>query len=379
MIDLGVFLRNLLIFWIALYALGIVLKRFKKLGFFRVGLFYLEISTDPRKFSGLIGPTSKVVGPLHKISVILMVALSIFSSFYLVKITVDSLIGPRVAQIVPVIPGVTLDITLPALLSIFIVLSVHEILGHATLSHYFKVPVRKIAFFILFFLLGAFVEPDEESLRKAERLKKMSIYSAGVFANLVTFLLFLIVTILIFPGFSMDVGSAKPSGVYVERVFESGPSWGVVPEGVIIRGIGSYIVEDLNSLSETLRKFKPGDSVVVVTDRGNFTVKLGSRPEDPSIPYLGVQLHPVPYFDPSIPMPPSLAIQVLEFLVLTMVFNLGLAVINALPILPLDGGLMISEVLARYADESVARKLTWAVSAPFALMLIYNALIFFLG
>lgn len=377
--DLGVFLRNLLIFWIFLYALALVLKRLKRLESFRLGLFYLEISTDPKRFSGLIGPVSKILGPLHKVSVISAAALSILSSFYLIKITVDSLVGPKVAQIVPVIPGVTLDITLPALLSIFIVLLAHEVLGHATLSYYFKVPVKKIAFFILFFLLGAFVEPDEESLRKVGRLKKMGIYSAGVFANLLTFLSFLIITIAMFPGFSIDSGSAKPSGVYVERVFENGPSWGVIPEGVIIRGIGDYGIKDLSSLSETLRKFKPGDSVVIITDRGNFTVKLGSRPEEPSIPYLGVQLHPVPYFDPSVYMPPSLAIQILEFLVLTMVFNLGLAMINALPILPLDGGLMLLETLARYADESMARKLAWAVSAPFALMLIYNALIFFLG
>lgn len=379
MVDLGTFFRNLLIFWIVLYAFGIVIKKFRGLKSFRLGLFYLEISADPGKFSGIIGPASKVIGPLHRVSVILAVVLSIFSSFYLVKITVDSLMGPRVAQIVPVIPGLTLNITLPALLSIFIVLLAHELLGHATISYYFKVPVRKVAFFILFFLLGAFVEPDEDSLRKVERLKKMSIYSAGVFANLLTFLIFLVVSISIFPGFSIDAGSVRPSGVYVERVFEGGPSWGVVPEGVIIRGIGGYKVDDLSSLSEALRKFKPGDSVVVITDRGNFTVKLGSRPEDPSVPYLGIQPHPVPYFDSSIPMPPSLAIRVLEFLVLTMVFSLGLAAINALPILPLDGGLILFEVFARYSDETTARKLTWAVSAPFALMLIYNALIFFLG
>lgn len=379
MVDLGTFLRNLLIFWIALYALGIMLRKFRKLESFRLGLFYLEISADPKKFSGIIGPASKVIGPLHKLSVILAAALSIFSSFYLIKITVDSLVGPRVVLIVPVIPGLTLDVTLPVLLSIFIVLLAHELLGHATLSYYFRVPMRKVAFFVLFFLLGAFVEPDEDSLRKAERLKRMSIYSAGVFANLLTFLLFLMISVLIFPGFSVDAGSARPSGVYVEGVFEGGPSWGVIPEGVIVRGIEGYRVGDPSSLSEALRKFKPGDSVTVITDRGNFTVKLGSRPEDPNVPYLGIQLHPVPYFDPSVPIPPSLAIQILEFLVLTMIFSLGLAAINALPILPLDGGLILSEVFTKYSDETTARKLAWAVSAPFALMLIYNALIFFLG
>lgn len=379
MTDLWTFLRGLIVFWAALYALGILLRRFRRLESIRLGLFYLEISTDPRKFSRLIGPASKLMGPAYKASIALTLVLSMLSSIYLIKITVDSLLGPRVAQIVPVIPGVTLDITLPALLSIFVVLLAHEVLGHATLSHYFGIPVKKIAFFVLFFLLGAFVEPEEERLRKADRMRKMGIYSAGIFANILTFLLFLIITISLFPGFSIDAGSARPSGVYVERVFEGGPSWGSLPAGVVIRGIGGYEVRDLNSLSEALRKFKPGDSVILVTDKGNITVKLGSRPDDPTLPYLGVQLDPIPYFDPLIPIPPGVTMQLLEFLVLTMIFSFGLAAINALPILPLDGGLMLSEIFSRYADEGLARKLAWAVSAPFALMLIYNALIFFLG
>jgi len=376
MTDLPTFLRNIILFWLVLYAIGILLER-KRVKHFKVGFFYLEISTDPRLLSRPIGIISRLIGPLYKLSIALTVALSIISSIYLVKITIDSLFGPKVAQIVPVIPGVTLDITVPSLLSIFIVLLAHEVLGHAVMSYRFEVPVKKIAFFILFFLLGAFVEPDEESLRKLNRSKRMGIYSAGIFSNFITFLVFLMITMLIFPGFSLDSSSARPSGVYVERVFEGGPSEGLIPEGVVIRAVDGYSVKDLSSLSEALRKFKPGDEVYILTDRGNFKVRLGSRPDDPRLPYLGVQS--IPYFDPSIPMPSGISIQLLEFLLLTMVFSIGLAAINSLPMLPLDGGLVLSEILSFYVDDKLARKLTWTISAPFALILIYNALLFFLG
>ena len=379
MIDFATFLRNLLLFWLLIYAMGLAIKRLKRIEYLKLGLFYLEVSANPKWLSWLISPLSRILGPLHRVSVISTLILSSLSSIYLVKVTVDSLIGPKVAQVVPVIPGVTLDITVPSLLAIFLVLLVHEVFGHATLSHYFRVPVKKIAFFVLFFLMGAFVEPDEESLGKMDSKRKMGIYSAGVFANTITFFLFLLITILIFPGFSLDVNAAKPSGVYVEKVIKGGPSWEVLPEGVVLRGINGYKVSDLATLSESLRKFKPGDSVILVTDRGNFTVRLGSRPDDPSIPYLGVQLHPVPYFDSILPMPPVITVQVLETLVLTMAFSIGLAAINSLPILPLDGGLILMEYLKRYFEEDLARKLAWTVSAPFALILIYNALIFFLG
>jgi membrane-associated protease RseP (regulator of RpoE activity) len=378
MTDLPTFLRNLILFWLVLYMIGILIGR-KRVKHFKVGFFYLEISTDPKLLSRPIGIISRLIGPLYKLSIALTVVLSIASSIYLVKITIDSLFGPKVTQIVPVIPGVTLDITVPSLLSIFIVLLAHEVLGHAVMSYRFEVPVRKIAFFILFFLLGAFVEPDEESLRKLNHFKKMGIYSAGIFSNFMIFLVFLMITILIFPGFSLDSSSAKPSGVYVDKVFEGGPSRGLIPEGVVIKAIDGYSVRDLGSLSEALRKFKPGDEVYIVTDRGTFKVRLGSRPDDPRLPYLGVQLSPIPYFDPSIPMLSGISIQLLEFLLLTMIFSIGLAAINSLPILPLDGGLVLSEILSFYVDDKLARKLTWTISAPFALILIYNALLFFLG
>lgn len=379
MVDIASFLRNLILFWLLIYAIGLVIKRLRKIEYLRLGLFYLEVSANPKRLSWLINPLSRVFGPLHRVSVISTVVLMVISSIYLVKITADSLIGPRVAQIVPVIPGVTLDITAPSLLAIFLVLLAHEVLGHATLSQYFQVPVKKVAFFILFFLMGAFVEPDEEFLRKIDSVKRMGIYSAGVFANALTFLAFLLMTILIFPGFSLDAASAKPSGVYVERVIEGGPSWGALPEGIVLRSINGYEVKDLNTLSESLRKFKPGDYVTLITDKGNFTVRLGQRPDDPSVPYLGVQLHPVPYFDPTVPMPSEVAVQLLETLVLTMAFSIGLAAINSLPILPLDGGLILMEYLRKYFEEDLARKLAWVISAPFALMLVYNAMIFFLG
>jgi len=378
MTDLPTFLRNLILFWLVLYAIGILLGR-KRVKRFKVGFFYLEISTDPKLLSKPIGLISRLIGPLYKLSIVLTVVLSIISSIYLVKITIDSLFGPKVAQIVPVIPGVTLDITVPSLLSIFIVLLTHEVFGHAVMSYRFEVPVKKIAFFVLFFLLGAFVEPDEGSLRKLNRSKRMGIYSAGIFSNFMTFLVFLMITILIFPGFSLDLSSARPSGVYVERVFEGGPSEGLIPEGVVIRAVGGYSVRDPSSLSEALRKFKPGDEVYIITDKGSFKVRLGSRPDDPKLPYLGVQLSPIPYFDPSVPIPAGLSIQLLELFLLTMIFSIGLAAINSLPILPLDGGLVLSEILSFYMDDKLARKLTWTISAPFALILIYNALLFFLG
>lgn len=372
------FLTELLLFWGVIYVIGVASQKY--LGDrVRVGIFYLELSFRPERFKGIIKGLARCLGPLYKVGVVTLLVSAAFFLIYLVKITADVIFGSKVAQIAPVIPGVTFDITVPLLVSIFLVLAVHEF-GHAAVSWYFGVPTKKIAFFIFIILLGAFVEPDEDEIKGLKPLKRMGVYSAGVLMNLVTFLLFLLLAMAIFPGFSIFPGAAHPSGVYVQKVIKDGPSYGVLPDGVVIKEIDGYKVEDFDSLTRALGRLKPGQEVDIISDRGIYRVRLGSRPENPESPFLGIILSRVPYFDPRIPMPPDVAVQLVELFVLLTVFNIGLAGLNALPALPLDGGLVLSEILNIYiGDEKLARKLTWAISAPIALMLIYNILLFFMS
>ncbi len=373
------FLTNFILFWIVAYAVGLITGRYLGKDRTRIGIFYLEISFNPESFRGVISPLARLVGPLYRVGVATLLSSSVVFLVFLIKITLDAVFGPKVAQIAPVIPGVTFEVTAPLLISIFVILAVHEF-GHAAASWYFGIPIKKIAFFILFVLLGAFVEPDEDALKSLEPIKRMGVYSAGIFMNLVTFLIFLLIAMAIFPGFSVIPGAARPSGVYVQSVIKSGPSYGILPQGVVIKQIDGYRVRDFGSLIEALNRLRPGQEVDVITNRGTYRIRLGSRPDDPSKPFLGVMLSRVPYFDPAIPMPADLAVQLIELFGFLTMFNLGLAGLNALPMLPLDGGLVLSELLTIYlGDEGVARKLAWAISAPVALMLIYNVLLFFLS
>ncbi len=373
------FLTNFLLFWAAAYLVGLFVSRYLGRERTKIGIFYLEFSFKPESFRKIIGGLAKFVGPLYKIGIASLLVSSVLFLVFLIKITLDSLFGPKVAQIAPVIPGVTFEISAPLLISIFVILAAHEF-GHAAVSWYFGVPIKKIAFFILFVLLGAFVEPDEDVLKKLDPLRRMGVYSAGIFMNFATFLVALLLAMLLFPGFSVFPGAAHPSGVYVQEVIEGGPSYGILPKGVVIRQIDGYRIRDFSTLVKALEKLKPGQEVDVVTDKGTYRIKLGSRPDDPSSPFLGVMLSRVPYFDPIVPMPTGVAVQLIELFGFLIMFNLGLAGLNALPMLPLDGGLVLSEILTMYTgDEEMARKLTWAVSAPIALMLIYNVLLFFLS
>ncbi len=368
------FLIDFLIFWAAVYAIGSVTSRYLGKRRLKVNIFYIELSFPPENFSSVFRPLGRIVGPLFKLGIISLLALSAITFIYMIQITISAISGPKVAGIVPVIPGVTFELSAPVLLSIFIVLVVHEF-GHAAASTYVGVQIKKISFFILFLFIGAFVEPDEDSIKRLDPVRRMGIYSSGIFMNILTTLLVVIIALSIFPGFLYS-----PSGAYVENVFQNGPSYGILPNNVVIKQIGRYKVTDLKSLIEALREYRPGESVQVITDRGSFIVKLGPRPDNPSMAFLGVRLSSFPYYSPIIPLPSYIIIQLIELFYFLLLFNIGLAGLNALPMLPLDGGLVLSELLTIYlGNETLARKLTWAVSAPLALILVYNVLLFFLS
>lgn len=368
------FLTNLLIFWLAIYVIGALVQRILGFRGIKLGLFYLELTSSPDRFNRILAGLSKIIGPLMKVGIVSLLGLSVISALWLIDTTLKTLLGPKIPSIVVVVPGLTVEFSLPILLAIFVALSTHEF-GHAAASVYSKVPVKKISIFILFILIGAFVEPDEEYMKRLASIKRLGIYSSGIMMNLLTSLLVLLIALSIFPGFLRS-----PAGVYVEDVIEGGPSYGILSPGVVIREVGGIEVSDIQTLIEALGKFKPGQEITVVTDKGSFNVKLGSRPDNPEYAWLGVRLSAFPYYKSVIPIPSSLSISLVKTIMFTLLFSIGIAALNSLPILPLDGGLVVSEILTRYlGNEALAKKIAWIISAPFALMLVYNILIFFLS
>ena len=374
------FILYLLVFWILAYLFGSFLTR--KLGWtkIRVALFYLEASIDPDRIKNILSKLGNLLGRIGIVGVIFLLILALLSLGYLFNGTIALLTRSDASSaVVPVIPGVTFEITPPLLIAIFVALVAHE-MGHAALTMYFGARVRKIAFFILFVLIGAFVEPDEGDVRSLSRVDRMKVYSGGVMMNLAIFFLVLTFSAALFPGFTMLVGTPNPSGVYVEEVIEGGPSFGVLSPGVVIKAIDGHSVRDLASLTQALANFRPGEEVSVVTDRGVYRVRLGQRPGDPDKAFLGVRLSPLPYFEPRIPMPTWMTMAVLETLFLILLFSMGLAALNSLPMLPLDGGLVLRELVdAIVRDEALANRIAWMASVPTGLMLIYQVLSYFLG
>jgi len=143
--------------------------------------------------------------------------------------------------VTPVIPGVTISFqTLPYfIVAIMIAALVHEF-AHGIAARTEKVTLKSTGLFVFLLFFGAFVEPNEESLKQSSNRSKMRIMGAGGLANMLV--VFLLLVILIIPiGFPLLIAGlyqTAPSGVLVVNTEANAPAnqAGVVP-GYVITGI----------------------------------------------------------------------------------------------------------------------------------------------
>lgn len=108
------------------------------------------------------------------------------------------------------LPGINLPL-LEGVLALFVILVVHEA-SHAILARIAKIKVLSSGI-VLFGIIpiGAFVEPDEEELKKTEDIKQSRVIVAGSTANLISCILFFV----LFLGFFSVTGNYREQGLWV--------------------------------------------------------------------------------------------------------------------------------------------------------------------
>ncbi|MCD6331405.1 MAG: site-2 protease family protein, partial [Thermoplasmata archaeon] len=83
------------------------------------------------------------------------------------------------------IPGINPVIPIGyGILALAIAIVVHEI-SHGILARYGKIKVKSLGLLFLIVPIGAFVEPDEEQIKKTARKIRSRIFSAGPASNIV--------------------------------------------------------------------------------------------------------------------------------------------------------------------------------------------------
>ncbi len=325
----------------------------------------------------------------------------------LIGILLNPVVGQVVRELGPgtvlLLPG--LNPLLPIVygwLGIVVAIIIHEG-AHGVIARSNGLNVKSSGLlFLLFIPIGAFVDVDEEQIKNAKPRASLKVMAAGVGGNIVLGAVCLLTMLVI-------VGSLTPiidNGVYISSVTDGKPAQlaGLQANDVLV-SIDNMTITNSTGLRAILDTKTAGDTVAVTVKRGtnwqyefvtivNLTVSdnrtvmgiLGSdlmtqaaldNYKTFSIEQLALYMVPptlasgvVPFSDSLAqfyisPLGPSWSI-VANTLFWLWFVNFNLAIFNALPIYPLDGGRIFNitlKSLGKGLSEKAVSRITWAVTA----------------
>jgi membrane-associated protease RseP (regulator of RpoE activity) len=327
--------------------------------------------------------------------------------------TPQMLIGlPGINPIIPVGYGIV---------ALIITIVVHE-LSHGILARVAKVSLKSLGLLFLIIPLGAFVEPDEEELKKVEKLKRCRIFAAGPAMNIIV----AFICALIFSWVFMSAVAPVANGVFVTEVIKDSPAELAIPPGAIITIFNDTEIRGVDDFQEGIARTKSSQVVnITFWYKASFTTKnvtlgnvsdeergyLGiyyqdakafpdflSRPFGKvtsiydsigscvlyiSLPFRALEgrspINP-PYTDiyiiqgPLSSLPPSLFWLLANLFYWVFWLNLALGMTNALPAVPLDGGYIFRDctdfliIKRRYAVPIIT-----AILSAFFLIIVLSA------
>ncbi|NJE25655.1 PDZ domain-containing protein [Thermococcus sp. MV5] len=251
-----------------------------------------------------------------------------------------------------VIPGVTIPLWY-GLVGLIVVMFVHE-LSHGFVARAEGLPLKSVGLVLFFVIPGAFVEPDEEALNKASLLSRLRVYAAGSMGNIVAaFTALLLLSFVLTP-------IIQPAGVEISNLVPEGPAQNYLQKGDVIISIDGQEIKAVEEFFDIMNKTTAGQMIEVgVLRNGNmlkFNISLGSHPDNPKKGYLGV--YPAQHITSKIGFD-TIILPISFSLYWIYILNLGIGLMNLFPIIPLDGGKMLDDILKSFLPSKIAKSITY--------------------
>jgi membrane-associated protease RseP (regulator of RpoE activity) len=285
---------------------------------------------------------------------------------------------PAVSIIIPGVemPGSSIYVPfLYGLIALATVLVVHEF-SHGVQAVGEKIPIKSIGLLLFAVIPGAFVEPDEDELKKAKKSSRLRVYAAGSVANMSLALIAIILVSLISAGIPHYFAE---DGIEVGRVVGDSPCDGILKEGMVLESIDNHTIKDSKSYVDIVSSYNPGDDVSIKTDQGTYSIHLDKNPNNDSRGFFGIQANKhFKLIDNSLGSIPWVLFEFLELFQWIFMLNLGIGLFNLLPLKPLDGGYMLEILLSYRLSEKYYKPIVNALSVVMAMIIIFTIIIGFL-
>lgn len=310
------------------------------------------------------------------IGVIVAIGGMIFGSYFIITSAMNTAAGGGGGVKVVLPAPVSNAVSAPAVLFVpwyfwvigILTLTIPHEFFHGIMSRLYKLKVKSVGWFFLVIIPGAFVEPDDKQLKEAKASTKLKVYGAGSFANFIMAFIFFGVG-LFYVGMTLNTVGVIPS------YLESGlPMANFNATGAILH-INNVSITSQEILQSVMASIPPSTIVTVETTESNYTFATvasattnGSR-----IGVIG------PYYEYR-EVKPTLAEQkdVIFFFGQLfdwiLILNLGVGLVNLLPLKPLDGGLMMETIVEKFSGRNNRRTkiIVNLITAAFVVLLIYS-------
>jgi len=343
------FLIGLLVFWLIVYAVGRIFK-LERYGL-RIYPAYINYQSPffirtLRRVSDRYQALWKV---LSNVGIPLAFGQMAYAIYFLWK-NLNEFLEPEgtASPVLPLLPGLTVRLLwLPYLLiAVVTAIIVHEA-AHGIIARNENVRVKSAGAIILLVIPGGYVEPDEDSFEKSALLSKLRILAAGSTLNLLCGLLIFILILFLF--------SNSPSGVVIVNTVDGGPlqlagvtRWDVIYSinSTPIRGVRDLI----RYLANTTQK-----TIILGTNKGEIVVSFRESPFNgtaKALHIIGIRPPLLNYYESRFGLGPTFDVHVYLTLYWTFIIQVSVAVMNMLPIYPLDGEKFVSYLLRTLLNKN---------------------------
>jgi membrane-associated protease RseP (regulator of RpoE activity) len=311
--------------------------------------------------------------------------------------------GPEFALVLPGInPILPMETFFYVIFALIVAIIVHEF-SHGILTFASDLKVKSMGLLYLIIPIGAFVEPDEDQLKKTKISKRMRVFAAGPLANFVMVL----ITFCLFSFVFMASLQPVADGVVIVSTSDDSPAdRHAFQQGMIITSINETPVSTYEDFFYVMNTTNAGQEVEIEYYwHGNFTKKInlsdkyeeyqkrypeinnisymgkgyiGIRPESQNL-YLQVLQNPfgynaplrffilitlpvIGYFEGYNPivspftesyeitgplgaLPPEIFWGIVNALYWIFWLNLMVGLFNVIPMVPLDGGFLFADYI----------------------------------